>query len=116
VRDADVAAASLGFDPVRVKTAAFAISAALTGLAGAVLPPLMLFIAPRMPAGTSQSTTRVVRPKNSSRYSASPASASGRSTVTRAPNRGPSTVPAPPTTTARTNRIDCVKGARCCRR
>ncbi|ACB80131.1 ABC transporter related [Methylorubrum populi BJ001] len=46
VRDADVAAASLGFDPVRVKTAAFAISAALTGLAGAVLPPLMLFIAP----------------------------------------------------------------------
>ena len=46
VRDADVAAASLGFDPVRVKTAAFALSAALTGLAGAVLPPLMLFIAP----------------------------------------------------------------------
>ncbi|CAO4184159.1 branched-chain amino acid ABC transporter ATP-binding protein/permease [Methylorubrum extorquens] len=46
VRDADVAAASLGYDPVRVKTAAFAISAALTGLAGAVLPPLMLFIAP----------------------------------------------------------------------
>ncbi len=46
VRDADVAAASLGFDPVRVKTLAFALSAALTGLAGAVLPPLMLFIAP----------------------------------------------------------------------
>ncbi|MEE7461571.1 ABC transporter [Methylobacterium fujisawaense] len=46
VRDADVAAAALGFDPVRVKTLAFAISAALTGLAGAVLPPLMLFIAP----------------------------------------------------------------------
>ncbi|KQP11229.1 ABC transporter [Methylobacterium sp. Leaf99] len=46
VRDADVAAASLGFDPVRVKTLAFAVSAALTGLAGAVLPPLMLFIAP----------------------------------------------------------------------
>ncbi|KQT19895.1 ABC transporter [Methylobacterium sp. Leaf399] len=46
VRDADVAAASLGFDPVRVKTLAFAISAALTALAGAVLPPLMLFIAP----------------------------------------------------------------------
>ncbi|CAA2107860.1 High-affinity branched-chain amino acid transport ATP-binding protein LivF [Methylobacterium bullatum] len=46
VRDADVAAASLGFDPVRVKTLAFMISAALTGLAGAVLPPLMLFIAP----------------------------------------------------------------------
>ncbi|SFG87046.1 branched-chain amino acid ABC transporter ATP-binding protein/permease [Methylobacterium gossipiicola] len=46
VRDADVAAASLGFDPVRVKTVAFALSAALTGLAGAVLPPLMLFIAP----------------------------------------------------------------------
>ena len=46
VRDADVAAAALGFDPVRVKTLAFALSAALTGLAGAVLPPLMLFIAP----------------------------------------------------------------------
>ncbi|MHC2107220.1 branched-chain amino acid ABC transporter ATP-binding protein/permease [Methylobacterium sp. CM6246] len=46
VRDTDVAAASLGFDPVRVKTLAFAVSAALTGLAGAVLPPLMLFIAP----------------------------------------------------------------------
>ncbi len=46
VRDADVAAAALGFDPVRVKTLAFAISAALTGIAGAVLPPLMLFIAP----------------------------------------------------------------------
>ncbi|MGV7029747.1 branched-chain amino acid ABC transporter ATP-binding protein/permease [Methylobacterium symbioticum] len=46
VRDADVAAAALGFDPVRVKTLAFAISAALTGFAGAVLPPLMLFIAP----------------------------------------------------------------------
>lgn len=46
VRDADVAAASLGFDPVWVKTLAFMISAALTGLAGAVLPPLMLFIAP----------------------------------------------------------------------
>ncbi|WP_375453826.1 ATP-binding cassette domain-containing protein [uncultured Methylobacterium sp.] len=46
VRDADIAAASLGFDPVQVKTLAFAISAALTGLAGAVLPPLMLFIAP----------------------------------------------------------------------
>jgi len=46
VRDADVAAAALGFDPVRVKTLAFAISAALTGLAGAILPPLMLFIAP----------------------------------------------------------------------
>ncbi|MDP4003370.1 ATP-binding cassette domain-containing protein [Methylobacterium sp. NEAU K] len=46
VRDSDVAAAALGFDPVRVKTLAFAISAALTGLAGAILPPLMLFIAP----------------------------------------------------------------------
>ena len=46
VRDADVAAAALGFDPVRVKTLAFALSAALTGLAGAILPPLMLFIAP----------------------------------------------------------------------
>ena len=31
-RYADVAAAALGFDPVRVKTLAFAISAALTGL------------------------------------------------------------------------------------
>ena len=65
---------------------------------------------PTMPAGTSQSTTRVATPKNSSRYSASPARLSGSRTVTRAPNRGPSTVPAPPTTTERTNRIDCVKG------
>ena len=46
VRDAEVAARSIGLSPVVVKTAAFAISAALTGIAGAVFAPLMMFIAP----------------------------------------------------------------------
>jgi branched-chain amino acid transport system ATP-binding protein len=46
VRDSEVAARSTGLSPTVVKTVAFAISAALTGLAGAVLAPLMMFIAP----------------------------------------------------------------------
>jgi branched-chain amino acid transport system ATP-binding protein len=46
VRDADVAARSVGLNPVIVKTAAFAISAVLTGLAGAIFAPLMMFVAP----------------------------------------------------------------------
>lgn len=46
VRDSEVAARSTGLSPTAVKTVAFAISAALTGLAGAVLAPLMMFIAP----------------------------------------------------------------------
>lgn len=46
VRDSDIAARSTGLSPTVIKTVAFAISAALTGLAGAVLAPLMMFIAP----------------------------------------------------------------------
>ena len=46
VRDSEVAARSLGLNPVVVKTMAFALSAAFTGLAGGVFAPLMMFIAP----------------------------------------------------------------------
>lgn len=46
VRDAEVAARSTGLNPVIVKTAAFALSAVLTGLAGAMFAPLMMFVAP----------------------------------------------------------------------
>lgn len=46
VKASEIAARSLGFNPVATKTLAFALSAALTGLAGAVLPPLMMFISP----------------------------------------------------------------------
>jgi branched-chain amino acid transport system ATP-binding protein/branched-chain amino acid transport system permease protein len=46
VRDADVAARSIGLNPVIVKTAAFTLSAVLTGLAGAIFTPLMMFVSP----------------------------------------------------------------------
>jgi branched-chain amino acid transport system ATP-binding protein len=46
VRDTEVAAQSIGLRPVALKTVAFALSAALTGIAGAVLSPLMTFISP----------------------------------------------------------------------
>ena len=46
VRDAEVAARSIGLNPVIVKTAAFALSAVFTGLAGAIFAPLMMFVAP----------------------------------------------------------------------
>jgi branched-chain amino acid transport system ATP-binding protein len=46
VRDAEVAARSIGFNPVIVKTAAFALSAVFTGLAGAIFAPLIMFVAP----------------------------------------------------------------------
>jgi ABC-type branched-subunit amino acid transport system ATPase component/ABC-type branched-subunit amino acid transport system permease subunit len=46
VRDTEVAAQSLGLRPVVIKTVAFALSAALTGLAGALIAPLMTFISP----------------------------------------------------------------------
>ncbi len=46
VRDAEVAARSIGLNPVIVKTAAFALSAVLTGLAGAMFAPLLMFVAP----------------------------------------------------------------------
>ena len=62
-----------------------------------------------MPSGASHRTNSISAPKNSSRYSASPASASGSSTTMAAPTSGPLTVPAPPTITTSTNRIDCMK-------
>jgi branched-chain amino acid transport system ATP-binding protein/branched-chain amino acid transport system permease protein len=46
VRDSETAARSIGLNPVTIKTASFAISAAFAGLAGAVYAPLMMFIAP----------------------------------------------------------------------
>lgn len=46
VRDSEVAARSLGLNPVTVKTVAFALSAAFAGLAGGLFAPLMMFIAP----------------------------------------------------------------------
>jgi ABC-type branched-subunit amino acid transport system permease subunit len=46
VRDAEIAARSVALQPLAVKVAAFAISAALTGLAGGLYAPLMSYIAP----------------------------------------------------------------------
>ncbi|MEW6643968.1 MAG: branched-chain amino acid ABC transporter ATP-binding protein/permease [Pseudomonadota bacterium] len=46
VRDSEVAARSLGLNPVIIRTVAFALSAAFTGLAGGLFAPLMMFIAP----------------------------------------------------------------------
>ncbi len=46
VRDSEVAARSLGLDPVAVKTVSFTLSALLTGLAGALFAPLNMFISP----------------------------------------------------------------------
>ena len=46
VRDAEVAAESIGLSPVRVKTAAFAISALCAGVAGALFAPLSGFVTP----------------------------------------------------------------------
>jgi len=46
VRDAEVAAESIGLAPVRVKTAAFAISALLAGIAGALFAALSGFVTP----------------------------------------------------------------------
>ncbi|TYC60649.1 ATP-binding cassette domain-containing protein [Rhodobacterales bacterium] len=46
IRDAEVAASSLGYRPFFVKAAAFAIAAAMAGLAGGLFTPLMMFIAP----------------------------------------------------------------------
>src|SRR3984893_13919232 len=63
-----------------------------------------------MPSGASQSTTSSSTPKNSRRYSARLDSSSGNTTVIAAPTAGPSTQPAPPTTQANKNRIDCENG------
>jgi branched-chain amino acid transport system ATP-binding protein len=46
VKASETAARSLGFNPVISKTLAFALSAALTGLAGGLLAPLLMFINP----------------------------------------------------------------------
>ena len=46
VKASEIAARSLGFNPVISKTLAFALSAALTGLAGGLLAPLLMFINP----------------------------------------------------------------------
>ena len=46
VRDAEVAARSIGLNPVIVKTVAFALSAVFAGLAGAIFAPLFMFVAP----------------------------------------------------------------------
>ena len=46
VRDAEIAARSIGLNPVIVKTAAFALSAVFAGLAGGIFAPLFMFVAP----------------------------------------------------------------------
>jgi ABC-type branched-subunit amino acid transport system ATPase component/ABC-type branched-subunit amino acid transport system permease subunit len=46
VRDAEVAAESIGLSPVRIKTAAFAISALCAGVAGALFAALSGFVTP----------------------------------------------------------------------
>jgi branched-chain amino acid transport system ATP-binding protein len=46
VRDSEVAARAIGFRPVIVKTIAFALSAALTGVAGGLFASLFAFVAP----------------------------------------------------------------------
>ncbi|NNK77601.1 MAG: ATP-binding cassette domain-containing protein [Litoreibacter sp.] len=46
VADSEVAAQSIGLNPLRLKTVAFVLSAVLTGLAGALFTPLQMFISP----------------------------------------------------------------------
>ena len=46
VRDSEVAAQSLGFNPVAIRTAAFTLSAVIAGLAGAIFASLTSFISP----------------------------------------------------------------------
>lgn len=46
VRDSEVAAQSVGLNPLVLKTVSFVLSALLTGLAGALYAPLSLFISP----------------------------------------------------------------------
>src|SRR5262249_30134759 len=46
VRDAEIAAGSIGLNAVIIKTAAFVLSAFFTGLAGAIFAPLLMFVAP----------------------------------------------------------------------
>lgn len=46
VRDTETAAASIGLNPLAIKTAAFALSAAAAGLAGGLFAPLSGFVTP----------------------------------------------------------------------
>ena len=46
VRDSELAARSLGLDPVMIRTTAFTLSAAITGIAGAIFASLTNFISP----------------------------------------------------------------------
>lgn len=46
VKDSEVAAASIGFNPVVVKTLAFALSAVCAGIAGGLFAPLFSFVTP----------------------------------------------------------------------
>jgi branched-chain amino acid transport system ATP-binding protein/branched-chain amino acid transport system permease protein len=46
VRDTEIAARSVGLNPVAIKTVAFALSATFAGLAGGLFAPLLMFIAP----------------------------------------------------------------------
>lgn len=46
VKSSPIAARSLGFNPLQTQTLAFAISALFAGLAGAMIPPLMMYISP----------------------------------------------------------------------
>jgi len=46
VKASPIAAGSLGFNPVQTKTLAFTLSASFAGLAGAMVPPLIMFISP----------------------------------------------------------------------
>ncbi len=46
VRDSEVAAQSVGLNPVVIKTVSFALSAVLTGIAGALFASLNMFISP----------------------------------------------------------------------
>lgn len=46
VKSAEIAARSIGFNPVTTRTLAFALSALFTGLAGSLVAPLLMFINP----------------------------------------------------------------------
>jgi len=46
VRDSEVASQSIGLDPTRIRTVAFALSAAVTGIAGGVFAAMSDFISP----------------------------------------------------------------------
>src|SRR5918997_1703388 len=46
VRDSETAARSIGLNPVTIKTVAFTLSAGFTGLAGGIVAPLLMFVAP----------------------------------------------------------------------